>query len=79
MGTLTAQTVRDIVALADDDLVTELVETGASEAELMAALAWLDEDDQAGKAGVEAPAGQVAQLCSILQAARDTGEDERRG
>ena len=78
MGTLTAKSVREIVALADDDLVTQLVETGATEADLLAALAWLDEDDQIGKAGVEGPSGHVAQLCDILQAARETPEDERR-
>lgn len=77
MGPLTAKTVRDIVALADDDLVTQLVETGASEADLMAALAWLDEDDTAGKEGIESPTGHIAALCEILQAARETPEDER--
>ena len=78
MARLTAKSVRDAIALADDDLVTQLVETGASVADLMAALAWLDEDDQIGRLGAEGPSGPVAALCDILQAARQTPEDELR-
>ena len=79
MTRLNAQSVRDILGHAEEEFVLQLIDTGASEADLLAAIAWLDEDDAMGRAHAEPPTGHVAELCRILAEARERPEEEGRG
>src|SRR4051812_39375833 len=72
-------TKNDIVAMlgeADDDLIVQLIGTGATQAELAEAYAWLRSDEALVNEGRPLPCGQVGTLVEILQTAEETEELE---
>lgn len=78
MSKLTANAVREIVGPVDEELIARILATGASEADLLAAVAWVEEDDYMGEESSRRPTGTVARLCAILQEAKETGEEDRQ-
>jgi hypothetical protein len=66
--TLTRDEVRALIGRSDDRVVTEILNIGASRAELAEARAWLENDEAMLKAGRPVPSGQVARLVEMLQA-----------
>jgi len=65
---LTRDEVSALIGRADDRVLTEILNTGASRAELAEALAWLENDDAMLNEGRPIPSGRVALLVQILQA-----------
>lgn len=76
MTRLTHQDIIDIVGALDDARMAEIIETGASPAELMEAYTWLASDDMLADRLHREPHGMVARLCEILSA--DMPEPEER-
>lgn len=65
---LTRDEVSALIGRADDRVLTEILNTGASRAELAEARAWLENDDAMLNEGRPIPSGRVALLVQILQA-----------
>ncbi len=77
MSRLNRDRIEGIVGPLDETKMIEILETEASEAELMQAMAWLDQNDYMGKAGASPPTGVVATLCEILRSAEPEPEERR--
>lgn len=63
----------DITAIlgpVDEALVAQIIQTGASADELAQAWAWLNADEALVNEGRKLPKGRVAELISLLEAAR---------
>jgi hypothetical protein len=60
--------VRALIGRSDDRVVTEVLNLGASRAELAEARAWLENDEAMLNAGRPIPSGRVARLVEMLQA-----------
>jgi hypothetical protein len=69
MGMTHEDVARIIGPAADDSVILEILGTGASQAELEEALAWLCADDAMTRAARHQPHGVVAELCEILSRA----------
>lgn len=72
---MTALTRSQIVAVlgpVDDTLLAEIAATGASRAELMEAYGWVTNDEALVNEGHPLPAGRVATLVEVLQAAEES-------
>lgn len=70
-------TASEIVAITgpiEDAVVTRIIATGATAAEVSEAFFWLNSDDYLHKELHHAPKGIVAEICDILAA--DIEEDE---
>jgi hypothetical protein len=65
---LPREEVRALIGHPDDRMVTEILNMGASRAELAEACAWLENDEAMLNAGRPIPSGRVARLVEILQA-----------
>lgn len=76
MDKLTAEKIREVIGLTDDELTLRILETGASESDLVAALTWLEEDDYIGPETHHLPDRAVARLCEILE--QEKGPVEER-
>lgn len=72
---LTRDKVVEIVGQADDDVIAEVIATGASEKELLEAWTWLAGHDAVEEPRPHQPKGRVGRLCDILSA--DEPEEER--
>ena len=70
---LTRQEMRALMGPADDVTLTGLVELGATRAELLEALAWVENDEALLNEGKPMPSGRVAAVVEILKA-RDEEE-----
>ena len=53
----------------DEDLVARIVAVGASEAQLLAAKAWMAADHYMGPAGKPPPTGPVKEVCELIESA----------
>lgn len=74
---LTPESVEDVIGPTDEDLTAELILSGATSADLLEAVAWLEADQATGRQTHRMPHGMVARLCQIL-AARQPEEDRDR-
>lgn len=74
---LTPELVENVIGPTDEDLKAELILTGATSADLLEAVAWLEADQATGRQTRRMPHGMVARLCQIL-AARQPEEDRDR-
>jgi hypothetical protein len=67
MAPLTRKEITDITGPLDDELVLRIVDSGASLADLVEAHGWFVDSRAMGKARHHRPAGNVAELCEILE------------
>lgn len=74
---MTALTRKDVVAVlgpVDETLITDVVTTGATRAELAEAYGWVTNDEALVNEGRSLPSGRVGTLVEILQAAEEPDE-----
>ena len=76
MTVLTRNEVIAVLGPVDDDLIVEIVGTGATQAELAEAYAWLRSDEALVNEGRPLPSGRVDALVEILQTFEQTEEPE---
>ena len=77
MTGLTHEQIIDIVGRLDDDRVAEIIDTGATEAELMEAYSWTTSDGVTSAAGDRhSLSGRVALVFEILTADEALEEDQ---
>jgi hypothetical protein len=76
MTMLTRNEVIAVLGPVDDDLIVEIVGTGATQAELAEAYAWLRSDEALVNEGRPLPSGRVDALVEILQTFEQTEEPE---
>jgi hypothetical protein len=72
----TAPEITEIIGPADDDLVMQIVDTGATPAEVLEAFTWLTADDQLGSDLARGMRGAVTRVYEILKSA-ESDPDER--
>jgi uncharacterized protein (DUF111 family) len=70
---LTREDMQALIGSADDVALTELLDLGVTRAELLEAIAWVENDDAMLREGRAIPAGRVGQAVEILTA-RDAEE-----
>jgi hypothetical protein len=73
---LTRNEVIDVLGPVDDDLLVEIVGTGATQAELEEAYTWLRSDEALVNEGRPLPSGRVGALVEIFEASEETEESE---
>ena len=73
----TGQEIRSILGPVDDELVTAILVTGATQHEIMQAQQWLDSDDYIGKEAGKTMDIRVARVHKILQRDREQNGRER--
>lgn len=66
--TLKRGEVRALIGRSDDRVVTDILNMGASRADLAEARAWLENDEAMLNEGRPIPSGNVARLIEMLQA-----------
>jgi hypothetical protein len=76
MTMLTRKEVIAVLGPVDDDLIVEIVGTGATRAELAEAYTWLRSDEALMNEGRPLPSGRVGALVEILQTSEETEERE---
>lgn len=64
--TMTSREVADVLGAVDETLVTEVIATGATQAELAEAWAWVSNDEALMGEGRRLPTGRVAALVDLL-------------
>lgn len=73
----TAAEIIDIAGPIEDSVVLEILDTGATPAEVLEAYTWANADDQIGTELDHGPRGAVVRVYEILQREQPE-EDERR-
>ena len=76
MSALTRKDVTAMLGELDDDVVAEIIATGATLEELAEARAWLANDEPLMNAGRPLPSGRVARLLDIAAAITEEEEEE---
>ena len=76
MSALTRKDVTTMLGELDDDVVAEIIATGATPEELAQAHAWLANDEPLISAGRPLPSGRVARLVDIVTAITEEEEEE---
>jgi hypothetical protein len=76
MSTLTRKDVTTMLGELDDDVVAEIITTGATPEALAEAHAWLANDEPLMNAGRPLPGGRVARLVDIVAAISEEEEQE---
>ena len=76
MPSLTRNEVIAVLGAADDDLIVQIIGTGATQADLVEAYAWLKSDEALVNEGRTLPSGLVGALVEILQTAEEAEELE---
>ena len=76
MSALTRKDVTTMLGELDDDVVAEIIATGATPEELAQAHAWLANDVPLMNAGRPLPSGRVACLVDIVAAITEEEEEE---
>lgn len=71
---LTRNEVIDVLGPVDDDLLVEIVGTGATQAELEEAYTWVRSDEALMSEGRPLPSGRVGALVEILETSEETEE-----
>lgn len=72
----TATEIREIVGPLDDALLIEILNSGATAAEVLEGFTWANADDQIGTETERGPRGTVGRVCEILKRA-EPDLDER--
>lgn len=73
---MTRHEVVDIIDGVDDNLISQIIDTGATKHELFEAITWLSNDEDVLATGLDEDArGRVSQLCEILSASLPDEED----
>jgi len=72
----TAQEIVQTLGPLDDDVVIEIIATGATAAEVLEAFTWVNADDQIGTETEHGPRGVVNLVCEILRR-EEPAPDER--
>jgi ribulose kinase len=67
MAVMTREAIRQVLGPVGDSLAAELVGTGATQAELRDAYAWITNDEALVNEMRHMPSGRVAQLIEILE------------
>lgn len=75
MAKLTGARIREIIGPTDENLIIQILDTGAEDSDLLEAMAWLEEDDYVGPEREARPAGLAAELCALLEQAKGPFED----
>lgn len=75
MAKLTAEKIREVIGLADEQLIIQILDTGAEDTDLLEAMAWLEGDDYVGAEREARPAGLATQLCALLEQAKGPNDD----
>lgn len=65
--TMTREEIISVLGPADEEVIADLMATGASVAELREALAWLHSDEALMGAGRPLPGSRVAALIDLLE------------
>jgi hypothetical protein len=68
---MTRSDIEKMLGPVDSDLVTEIVRTDASAADLAQALSWIHADEARLNDGAHLPSGVVAELVELLEADDD--------
>ena len=76
MSALTRKDVTAMLGELDDDVVAEIIATGATPEELAQAHAWLAHDEPLMNAGRPLPSGRVARLVDIVATITEEEEAE---
>jgi uncharacterized protein (DUF433 family) len=76
MSTLTRKDVTAMLGELDDDVVAEIIATGATPEELTEAHAWLANDEPLMNAGRPLPSGRAARVVDILAAISEEEAEE---
>jgi hypothetical protein len=76
MSTLTRKDVIAMLGEIDDDVVAEIIASGATLEELAEARAWLANDEPLMNAGRPLPSGRVARVVDIIAAISEEEEQE---
>ncbi len=74
----TGQEIRSILGPVDDELVTTIMEIGATHKEVLQALEWLDDDDYMGRQLGKSMDISVARVHKILQRDREQLDEHER-
>jgi len=69
--TITREEILSVLGLVDDDLVAEVMATGASAEELREAWGWIGSDEALMGAGRPLPGTRVGRLIDLLEPADD--------
>ena len=64
---LTRDDIRAAIRDADDDLISELIEAGATLQEFSQAFYWMSNPEAARNAGKPSPSGRIARVLELLQ------------
>ena len=70
MSTLTREKIETITGRLENDLIVEILNTGASEAEVAEAFGWFSDSIGMKAAGHHRPTGRVPKICEILETSR---------
>ena len=76
MSTLTRKDVIAMLGELDDDVIAEIIASGATLEELAEAHAWLTNDEPLMNAGRPLPGGRVARVVDIIAAISEEEEQE---
>ena len=76
MSTLTRKDVIAMLGELDDDVIAEIIASGATLEELAEAHAWLANDEPLMNAGRPLPGGRVARVVDIVAAISEVEEQE---
>ena len=76
MSTLTRKDVIAMLGEIDDDVIAEIIASGATLEELAEAHAWLANDEPLMNAGRPLPGGRVARVVDIVAAISEEEEQE---
>ena len=71
---MTAHDITAIIGPADEQLLSEIMLTGATPEELAQAWAWVNSDDVLIDAGRALPGGRIAELIDLFEAIDDEPE-----
>ena len=70
MATLTRTEIHKIAGPLDEELIIQILDTGATAKELTEAFGWFSDSIGMKDAGHHRPAGQIIRLCEILETAQ---------
>ena len=76
MRKLTRDGIIEIVGRIDDQRIADIIELGATEADLLEAWTWLAGKEVSGRFEHQRPAGRAALLCDILSSDEPPEPDE---
>lgn len=76
MAALTRTEIQTIAGLLDDDLIVQILETGATAEEFVEAFGWFSDSYGMTDAGHHRPTGRVVRLCEILETVQLVDEPE---